>query len=81
MSIQPKYTFIQTTSLTLPNLFLLSGCRKVVIASSSPDAPLYSVGVNDSKVDPDQAVTSHVSAPTAALTPVLSILQKEFGIR
>ena len=32
-------------------------------------------------MDHDQAVTSHVSAPTAALTPVLSILQKEFGIR
>ena len=60
----------------------VSGCRRVVVASPSPDAPLYCVGVNDAKMDlNDEPVTSHVSAPTAALTPVLSILQKEFGVR
>ena len=57
---------------------MASGCRKVVIANPSQDAPLYSVGVNDAGEEP---VTSHVSAPAAALTPVLSILQKEFGVR
>ena len=61
---------------------MASGCRKVVIANPSQDAPLYSVGFNDAKIGAgDEPVTSHVSAPAAALTPVLSILQKEFGVR
>jgi hypothetical protein len=57
----------------------------VFIAGPSPDAPLYSVGVNDVHVNAatsgDEPVTSHVSAAAAALTPILSILSKEFGIR
>ena len=61
---------------------LSSGCKRVVIAGPSPDAPLTVVGVNDQKIDPrSNQVISHASAAAAALAPVLTIIHRKFTIK
>ena len=61
---------------------LSSGCKRVVVAGPSPDAPLTVVGVNDQKVDPkSNQVISHASAAASALAPVLTIIHQKFTIK
>ena len=60
---------------------ICSGCKRVVIAGPSPDAPLTVVGVNDDKIDSRAQVISHASAAASALAPVLSIIHKKFTIK
>jgi glyceraldehyde 3-phosphate dehydrogenase len=60
---------------------LHAGCKRVVIAGPSPDAPLKVVGINADDLDPEVLVLSHASAPASALTPVLSVIHKKFGIK
>lgn len=59
---------------------LTGGCRRVIIAGPSPDAPLAVVGVSED-FDSSVPVISHASAGASALAPVLSIIHKKFGIR
>ena len=56
------------------------GCRRVIIAGPSPDAPLAVVGVSEN-FDSSVPVISHASAGASALAPVLSVIHKKFGIR
>lgn len=63
------------------SLFLMEKTLKLFFVGPSPDAPMTVVGVNDEKIDIKASVISHASAPAAALAPVLSIVQKKFGIK
>ena len=69
----------QVTDQTGDELSLLyGGCKNVIIAGPSEDAPLACIGV---KLMEQSPVNSHVSAPVAALCPVLNILHEAFKIR
>lgn len=69
-----------------------AGCKNVIIAGPSDDAPLFCVGINDDmsarggtlgdgKVSLSQtSVASHVSAPVAALAPILYLINQSFKI-
>jgi len=57
------------------------GLRRVIVAGPSPDAPLFSVGVNDGRVVGDEMVKACTSAPSSALLPVIHTLNAEFGVR
>jgi len=59
---------------------LYGGCRSVVVAGPSDDAPLACLGASgfDPGVNP---VNAHASAPVAALAPVLKIINDAFKIR
>ena len=56
-----------------PLASLSGGCKKVVIAGPSPDAPLTVIGVNAENLDPRASVISHASAQASALAPVFSL--------
>ena len=76
-----------------PMALMSSGCKNVIVAGPSSDAPLFCVGINDDmsarggtlgdgSVSLSQtSVASHVSAPVAALAPVLYIINKSFKIK
>ena len=56
-----------------PLASLSGGCKKVIIAGPSPDAPLTVIGVNAENLDPRASVISHASAQASALAPVFSL--------
>ena len=76
-----------------PMALMNPGCKNVIIAGPSDDAPLFCVGINDDlsagggtlgdgSVSLSQtSVASHVSAPVAALAPVLYLINKSFKIK
>jgi glyceraldehyde-3-phosphate dehydrogenase/erythrose-4-phosphate dehydrogenase len=76
-----------------PMALMYGGCKNVIIAGPSDDAPLFCVGINDDmsarggtlgdgKVSLSQTtVASHVSAPVAALAPILYLINKSFKIK
>ncbi len=55
--------------------------RRVVVGAPSKGAPTFVVGVNDHAVPADAPVISNASCTTNAVTPVLSVLHRVFGIR
>ncbi|MBI2608071.1 MAG: type I glyceraldehyde-3-phosphate dehydrogenase [Deltaproteobacteria bacterium] len=63
-------------------LHLKSGAKKVIISAPSSDADLTVVmGVNHKEYKPQRHhVISNASCTTNCLTPVLAVLDKEFGI-
>ena len=76
-----------------PMALMYGGCKNVIIAGPSDDAPLFCVGINDDmsarggtsgdgKLSLSQtSVASHVSAPVAALAPILYLINKSFKIK
>ena len=76
-----------------PMALLYGGCKNVIIAGPSDDAPLFCVGINDDmssrggtlgdgSISLSQTpVASHVSAPVAALAPILYLINKSFKIK
>ena len=71
---------------------MYGGCKNVIVAGPSDDAPLFCVGINDDmsarggtlgdgKISLSKtSVASHVSAPVAALAPILYLIDKSFKI-
>ena len=64
-----------------PYALRYGGCKNVVIAGPSADAPLFAVGVNEDTMTTAHVIKSHVSPAASALLPVLHILHKNFGIK
>ncbi|KAL2839328.1 hypothetical protein BJX68DRAFT_279438 [Aspergillus pseudodeflectus] len=58
------------------------GAKRVVISAPSSDSPTYVYGVNEGryKADEERRVVSCASCTTNCVTPVLKVLQREFGI-
>ncbi|KAB8236910.1 type I glyceraldehyde-3-phosphate dehydrogenase [Aspergillus alliaceus] len=56
--------------------------RRVVISAPSSDSPTYVYGVNSNKytADEDRRVVSCASCTTNCVTPVLKVLNEQFGI-
>ncbi|TRY78150.1 hypothetical protein TCAL_13476 [Tigriopus californicus] len=63
-----------------PHSVVYGGCHHVILASPANDAPLYAVGVNDHKFDPNERIRSHVSPTASALLPILKLLDDSFGL-
>ena len=65
---------------TDPLALLHGGCKRVIIAGPSPDAPLTVIGVNAEDLDPRTSGFSHASAPSSYISRLLTLLRKKLLI-
>ncbi len=61
-------------------LHLKGGAKKVVISAPSKDAPMYVMGVNNTKLSKNELVFSNASCTTNCLAPIVKVLNDNFGI-
>ncbi|CAF4520077.1 unnamed protein product, partial [Rotaria socialis] len=59
---------------------LHAGAKKVIIAASSADAPMFVMGVNEDKYTEKQTIISATSYTTNALAPLVKVVHEKFGI-
>ncbi|CAF3167425.1 unnamed protein product [Rotaria sp. Silwood2] len=59
---------------------LHAGAKKVIIAASPADAPMFVMGVNEDKYTGKETVVSTVSCATNCLAPLIKVVHEKFGI-
>lgn len=61
---------------------LKAGARSVVISAPAGDVPAFVLGVNEDQYDPaTDPIVSNASCTTNSITPVVAVLDAEFGVK
>ncbi|MCL2354719.1 MAG: type I glyceraldehyde-3-phosphate dehydrogenase [Oscillospiraceae bacterium] len=69
------------TTLESANSHIEAGAKKVVISAPSADAPMFVMGVNNDKYEPNMNIVSNASCTTNCLAPVAKVINDNFGIK
>jgi glyceraldehyde 3-phosphate dehydrogenase len=68
------------TTLEGAGKHIAAGAKKVAISAPSADAPMFVMGVNNSKITAKDTIVSNASCTTNCLAPIAKVINDNFGI-